>query len=459
MAQVGLRLKVIEGPDAGTQLNVERIGEGAVSIGREVDPDRDLLLEHDQRVSRLHAVIETVGDGFQLVDRSRNGTMCNGELLTPNRPVRLKSGDRLHFGPETVAIFELIRQAEHSRGDTRGDPSSEWQRRAPSGSARRPSTPVDSERPRGRESEPPPDRRPASAGANRSQADPSPRPEPPPARPVETFAQFAVHRVLAESDADRVDYAVDEERGTPVALKRFNSALLLRSFRRDILEEVGRARGWRHPGIANVVAAGEHGGTLYVATEYIDGVSVAELHRDHAADIDSTLAAYIGREACAALAYILEQDAKFVHRYLTPRCFMAGRDGRVVLINFGSPPMEVRIHGLQSGNRFLANEARQNRPLDARSDVCSLGRVLFELLSQQEINLRVPTLPDVKTLRTDIPKALQEITNRAVKINPPMRYPSAVEMAEALTGALRELDPGFGAAQVAQWMKRHCPPS
>jgi len=395
MAVGGLRLIVVEGPDKGARLELERLA-GDLSIGREVDPERHFLLRNDQRISRLHATIKPSERGYQLVDLSLNGTARNGELLERERPVLLQSGDELHFGPNTVMRFEEIARAE-------------------------------------------------------------PPPPPPPPKPVDEFGRFQIYRSLMTSDADRVDHAVDRQTGTDVALKRITSKLINRSIKRDILDEVGRARSWDHPAIARLIDAGEHEGAVFVAQQYVDGESLAALHRDHATDIDAELAAYIAGEACSAIAYLLEREPGFVHRHLSPRCFMLGRDGRVVMINYGSPPYEVRVGGSQSGNRFQANEARQNKQLDPRSDVCSLGRILYELLSHEQINPRVPVLPDVATIRPDVPPALAQIANKAVKLHPPQRFASAAVMAEELSRALRGLDPGYGQAQAAQWMARHFP--
>lgn len=76
---------------------------GAVSIGRSLDNDIVLSVES---VSQAHALFETDGENWRLTDRgSRNGTTLNGARLPEGEPILLRSGDRIVFGGEIVAVF------------------------------------------------------------------------------------------------------------------------------------------------------------------------------------------------------------------------------------------------------------------------------------------------------------------------------------------------------------------
>jgi pSer/pThr/pTyr-binding forkhead associated (FHA) protein len=94
-------------------------GLASVSVGRR--SGSDLVLEWDERVSRLHARFERAGEAWTLVDDgfSTNGTFVNGERLTGTR--QLEDGDSLQFGTTTV-VFRLPRRDRVAVADTREPP-------------------------------------------------------------------------------------------------------------------------------------------------------------------------------------------------------------------------------------------------------------------------------------------------------------------------------------------------
>jgi len=439
MADGGFRLRVCAGPDSGLELLVRNPGTHPVTIGRKaqasvkrwgLNPDRDLLCS-DDAVSRRHATIEASARGYLLTDRgSTNGTMHNGHRLTPEVPVLLRDGDDLRFA-DTVVKFELL-EAESERS------------------------------PRGER--PPAPRESAASSPRISSGTVAPmvtlrRVDEVPS-PTERFGRYAVYTLLAHSDTDRVEVAVDDKSGARVALKRF-AANLPRRVQKRILEEAERARRWRHPNIAEVLDAGVESSTVYVASRLVDGISLATIQERCARDVDPALAAYVVREACLALRYAQSAVPGFVHRNLCPQTIMLGKRGEVVLVNFGFVQLKALVDRTASLSpteaRYLSPEHLKGRGLDPRSDIFSLGVILYELLAQEAIDpRRKAVLADVDSVRPEVPPALADITMRAVAIRPEVRFRTASEMAAELTAALDALAPGYG-PEAATWLAKRFP--
>jgi hypothetical protein len=445
---VGFRLRVTSGPDRGRTLEVAKLGETPAVIGRGGNPQHDLVCT-DAKISRRHAIIQTSPKGFVLVDcKSRNGTRLNGRRLDPEAPAPLKDGDEIGCADETVIRFEFLRDEDSTRIEkpiARPAPAPKpEERRVPPA---RPAAPE----PAATRPKPPPVSPP-----------PPPAPRAAPARAVpearEHFGRYGIYETLDESQTDRVDAAIDTQRGDRVALKRYSSKVISRKVKSSVLESATRGKRWQHPNIAEVVDAGEQAGTLYVASRLVEGKSLSELQTRFPREFDIPLAAYIAREICAALHYAQDQVSGFVHRNLNPRTIMLGFKGDVVLINVGFVPVRVAADSTQVLNRMearhLSPEHLAGRGIDARSDIFSVGVILYELLAQEPIDPRKKAvLADVDTIRPEVPPALAKATMRAIALRPTERFRSAQEMEEELVEVLRQMAPGYG-PEAAQWMAK-----
>lgn len=394
MIEAEFRLRVCTGADAGKELLVTDAAAGPVTIGRTVDGPRDLLCS-DDKVSRRHATITWTDGGYVLTDlHSTNRTRVNGALVRPEAPVPVSDGDEILLGPDTRVRFEFLR-------------------------------------------------------SERVRAAVEPR------APRSEFGPYAVYEVLSRGPIDRVDVALDTRNGTRVALKRFATLELSRTARKRILEQAERGQHWQHPNIAEVLDAGSIGEVLYVASRLVDGVTVAAILDRCAPEVDVALATYVARESCAALQSAVEQVPTFVHRNLCPGTIMLSNTGDVALIDFGFAPLDALQVGTgrlsREKSRYLAPEHRAQRGLDARSDVFSLGVVLYELLvhgpadQRQLAGLATGDIPGV-------PADLLAVVRRATAVRPEARFPGAGDMEAALRAALYAMAPGYGQPEVTAWL-------
>jgi serine/threonine protein kinase len=221
-----------------------------------------------------------------------------------------------------------------------------------------------------------------------------------------------------------------------------------------------------HPNIVQVFDFGHVSGTYFLAMEYVRGRDVAEILRrlrrqERRCPIG--VAAYIAREVAVALAYAHAlagpdgQPLHIVHRDVSPSNVMCPRTGGVKLLDFGiaktvgEAEVEKTGVGLFKGKiSYIAPERIKEQPVDGRSDLFSLGIVLWELLVGQKLfrgksefetlkNVAQMPVPLPSSLRPDVPPELDRIVARALAREPADRFATGTELAEALDGVLETL--------------------
>ena len=151
-----------------------------------------------------------------------------------------------------------------------------------------------------------------------------------------------------------------------------------------------------HPNIVHVEEFGEDAGQYFLVMEYIDGCSVSELRRHMRKSekvVDPVVAAFIGAEAARGLHHAHEatdadgRSLGVVHRDVTPGNILLSRAGHVKVIDFGIAKSGFRrehtVDSLKGKFRYMSPEQASGKALDRRSDIYSLGLVLWELLTMR----------------------------------------------------------------------------
>ena len=236
-------------------------------------------------------------------------------------------------------------------------------------------------------------------------------------------------------------------------------------FVRGFIDEAKILGMLNHPNIVGVYDFGMDEGRHYLALEYLDGPSLAEILvrlTDDATMMPLGVAAYIAREVCHGLsaAHTLTdldgQRLNIIHRDVTPSNIMTTRSGVVKLLDFGVAriglPGQVSQHGYIKGKAgYLAPEQIKGEAIDARVDLFALGVVLYEMLCLEHLFhiddqsmasaiyriLEMP-IPPPSTVRKDIPSALESVVLKALCRNPEDRYPSAAAMARDLDSVVAD---------------------
>jgi serine/threonine protein kinase/tetratricopeptide (TPR) repeat protein len=261
--------------------------------------------------------------------------------------------------------------------------------------------------------------------------------------------RYRLDRELGAGGMATVYLAQDLKHDRPVALKVLRPELAASLGPERFLAEIRLTAKLQHPHIVALFDSGEAGGFLYYVMPYIEGESLrARLERDKRLDVEAMLA--VARPVAQALAYAHELGV--VHRDIKPENILLSR-GQPFVTDFGI----ARAVTVAGGERLTATglaigtpaymspeQALGDEALDARSDVYSLGCVIYELLvgeppfigaTVQALLARRLTGPPPHL--TGVPAAVDEVVRRSLATAPQDRFATAVALADALVEAAR----------------------
>jgi eukaryotic-like serine/threonine-protein kinase len=253
--------------------------------------------------------------------------------------------------------------------------------------------------------------------------------------------RYRILRRLGSGGMAEVYLAEDEELGRKVALKMLNERHARdEQFVERFKREARNAAGLSHPHIVRIYDRGQAEGTYYIAMEYLDGPTLKELLTRKGPTPPLT-AIKFAREILSALAEAHRND--IVHRDIKPHNVIVGPDWNVKVTDFGiarSGASQMTEAGSIVGTaQYLSPEQARGKPVDQRSDLYSLGIVLYELLTGKvpftgdaavEIAMKhLNAVPDPPSkLRPEISHDLDAVVMRALAKDPDQRYSSAEEM-------------------------------
>jgi serine/threonine protein kinase len=273
------------------------------------------------------------------------------------------------------------------------------------------------------------------------------------------ISHYRVVELLGSGGMGDVYLARDERLGRRVALKLLpeyltDDASRVRRFR----QEARAASALNHPNILTVYEIDQTGGRYFIATEYIEGVTLRRRLKDGPLPLCAALD--IAAQVAAALSKA--HQAGIVHRDVKPENIMVNGDGHVKLLDFGlakyesglSPAADVThtAPGLVMGTTaYMSPEQARGLAVDARTDIWSLGVVLYEMATgRQPFAGRTPSdvlaavldrEPDLLDERlVNAPAELGRVIRKVLQKEPERRYQTVKDLALDLEDLRRRVD-------------------
>ncbi|MEK4301894.1 Stk1 family PASTA domain-containing Ser/Thr kinase [Oceanobacillus sp. FSL W8-0428] len=213
--------------------------------------------------------------------------------------------------------------------------------------------------------------------------------------------------------------------------------------------EAQSASSLSHPNIVNIYDVGEEDQTLYMVMEYVEGMTLKEYIQQFG-PVEVPLALDIMKQISSAIAQAHEND--IIHRDIKPQNILIDRFGQAKVTDFGiamalSATALTQTNSILGSVHYLSPEQARGGMATKKSDVYSLGIVLFELLTgklpfsgQSPVSIALKHLqndtPSVKEINPDIPQSVENIVLQATAKNPFYRYADVYQFEAALETAL-----------------------
>jgi serine/threonine protein kinase len=273
-----------------------------------------------------------------------------------------------------------------------------------------------------------------------------------------TLGRYKVIGELGRGAMGAVYRAVDPLIEREVAIKTLLPNLpddVMSEVRERFIREARSAGRLNHPNIVTIFDVGEHEGVAYIAMELLEGRSLQQMLREQA-----KLTFQVIAELAAQVADALDvaQQFRIVHRDVKPANIMVGPTGRAKLTDFGVAHLDsssMTQTGAALGSpKYMSPEQVLGVPLDPRSDIFSLGVVLYEMLTRRTpferpndttvfpMMHRIAGEAHIPLRQVDpsIPQAFDHILARALAKKPEQRYQRGGDMATDLRN-FKTLDP------------------
>ena len=221
-------------------------------------------------------------------------------------------------------------------------------------------------------------------------------------------------------------------------------------YRKQFFMEAQSAGGLLHPNIVAIYDAGMYKDFCYITMEYIDGPTLLKYcQKENLLPLNKVVEIIF--TVCKALDFAHKQG--LIHRDIKPSNIMLNTTGDIKITDFGIAHIksdQTASKGIVGSPSYMSPEQIKEEPLDAKSDIFSLGCVLFELLTGEKafkgdncfaimykiINDEPPPLQQV---RPEIPEVLDAIVKKALAKDQSQRYQTSMDFAYDLRVALRGL--------------------
>jgi eukaryotic-like serine/threonine-protein kinase len=290
--------------------------------------------------------------------------------------------------------------------------------------------------------------------------------------PGKKLGSYCIEELLGEGGMGVVYRALDTKLKRHVAIKFLSSELVGPGAQRRFQREAQMASSLNHPHILTVHDAGESEGCQYIVTEFVDGGTLRDWARRERPGWQQVVDLLTGVADGLSAAHA----AGILHRDIKPENIFVAKNGYAKLGDFGLArlnPSGFRegdatiaqtaagtIPGMVIGTlAYMSPEQASGKPLDARSDICSFGIVLYEMLAGKRpfdgatgletLEKIIHQAPD--PLPGNIPAVLRSVIEKAIEKDPADRYQSTREMVIDLRRLTRQTSKPSRAIAATVW--------
>jgi len=256
--------------------------------------------------------------------------------------------------------------------------------------------------------------------------------------------RYRIVAMLGKGGMGEVYRAEDLTLGQEVALKFLPSTFAEDpAFLERFHNEVRIARQVSHPHVCRVYDIFEGNGQLFLSMEYVDGEDLGSLLK-RIGRLPGDKALEFSRKICAGLA--AAHDKGVLHRDLKPGNILIDGRGQPLLTDFGLAAMAGEVEDIRSGTpQYQAPEQRSGKEVTAKSDIYSLGLLLYEMftgrqafsgdtLAELDAQQARGTVTSVTSIARDVDPAVEAVIERCLDPDPAKRPTSAIAVSAALPG-------------------------
>src|SRR5262245_12452286 len=265
-----------------------------------------------------------------------------------------------------------------------------------------------------------------------------------------------------------------------VAIKRVLGHLVEdEDFVQMLVDEAKICGTLRHPNIAHIYEFARVGDDYFIAMEFVDGKdsrTILDRCRQVGRAVPAAHCAYIIAHVADALEAAhsqkdgLGRPMKIIHRDISPSNVLVSYNGEIKLCDFGIAKatlsrVQTKTGVIKGKVKYMSPEQAMGRKLDHRSDLFSLGSVLYELLTSQPpftapnemdllIKVRDAKYRPIREVEPDVPPELERIVDRALMRSRTARFQTAEEMSVALKAFLADFMPGYSRSYLGRYLRK-----